>query len=114
MRWSVNWMSSTVARVAGVIGTIVIAAGLVAGCSKTIPGTPRADPAQVAVGADTTCETYNTMTEAQKKAVITSIGKDNPLVQGAPELWVTLAGTLCTFADPGTTVKDVLAGQGIG
>lgn len=98
-------MSSVAARV---IGGLLLAGG-VAGCSTTVPGTPRADPAQIQVaGAQTTCRQYADMTDSAKLEVITAIGKENAKFAQLPEIWVGLADTLCTFADPDATVLSML------
>jgi hypothetical protein len=111
-------MSSSGTRVIAAVGGLVLSVGVLAGCSKTISGTPQADPVQVAEGSapsglDTTCEEYGGLTDDQKRDVIAAIGEQNQLVERSPELWVTLAGALCTFSDPDATVKDVLNGQGV-
>jgi hypothetical protein len=69
------------------------------------PGTPS--------GADTTCDEYVGLDEEAQRAVISAIGEENDLISLNPELWITLTSALCTFAEPSTTVREVLEGQGI-
>lgn len=69
------------------------------------PGTP--------ADAETTCDEYVDLDEAAQRAVISAIGEDNDLISLNPELWITLTSALCTFAEPSTTVREVLEGQGI-
>ena len=98
-------MSSVAIRV---IGGLLLA-GAVAGCSTTVPGTPRADPAQMSVaGPQTTCRQYADMTDSAKLEVIAAIGEENARFAQLPEIWVGMADTLCSFADPDATVLDML------
>ncbi|MET0900892.1 MAG: hypothetical protein ABWY45_23510 [Mycobacterium sp.] len=69
------------------------------------PGTP--------ADADTTCDEYVNLDEDAQRAVISAIGEENDLISLNPELWITLTSALCTFAEPSTTVREVLEGQGI-
>jgi hypothetical protein len=143
-------------RILAMVSGLAIALAVVVGCTQTVTGTPRADPAQTGIplspgtgttrspstqtstssptaapssgpstvptrtsGAapadvDTTCSEYDSMDDAGKRAVIAAIGKQNDVVALNPELWISVAGALCSFADPGTTVQEVLSGQGIG
>jgi hypothetical protein len=69
------------------------------------PGTPAV--------ADTTCDEYINLDEDAQREVISAIGQENDLVALNPELWITVTSALCTFAEPSTPVREVLAGQGI-
>jgi hypothetical protein len=62
--------------------------------------------------AATSCGDYVNMDDAAKRQVIDAIGQQNDLVALNPQLWVTLADAMCTFADPATLVDDVVAGGG--
>ena len=98
-------MSSKAVRV---IGGLLLA-GAAAGCSTTVPGTPRADPAQMSVaGPQTTCRQYAEMTDSAKFDVIVAIGEKDAKFAQFPEIWMGLADTLCSFADPDATVLDML------
>lgn len=97
---------------------LAVAAALAAGgCSRAIGGTPVATPGQAGIsigGAallDTTCREYVAMGESSRREVIVAIGEDgNQLVATSPDLWVGVGAALCTFADPGAPVKDVITG----
>ena len=96
------------------VAVAVLAAG---GCSRAIGGNPVATPGQAGIGAggtallDTTCREYVAMGEAGRREVIIAIGEDgNELVATSPELWAGVGAALCTFADPGAPVKDVITG----
>ena len=94
----------------------VLSATVLTGCSQTISGTPQPDPDAlnaIASGVDTTCEEYADMADSDKRAVIKAIAEENPLVRSSPELWVGVAGALCTFSDPEAKVREVLEGQGV-
>ncbi|MCV7416770.1 hypothetical protein H7K36_15800 [Mycolicibacterium litorale] len=77
----------------------------------TTPG-PRPPGAPPAGLADTTCGEYVDMDEATQRQVIEAIGEQNELVALNPELWITMANAMCTFADPATLVKDAVVGGG--
>ncbi|OBB58726.1 hypothetical protein A5757_15500 [Mycobacterium sp. 852013-51886_SCH5428379] len=70
------------------------------------PGTP---PTGLAA---TVCGEYLDMDEATQREVIAAIGENNELVRLNPELWVTMAAAMCTFADPSTPVGDAVMGGG--
>lgn len=70
-------------------------------------------PPGAPAGVDTTCDEYIALDEDAQRAVIDAIAEENELVALSPEMWVTVAGALCTFADPATPVREVLEGQGI-
>ena len=54
------------------------------------------------------------MDEATRGEVIKAIGdKGNQLITMNPEIWVGVAGALCSFVDPSAPVKDILVGQGL-
>lgn len=97
---------------AGVL--VVVAAVGGAGCARAVDGTPVAAPGAVGAGANllaTTCREYAAMTESARREVIAAIGADgNALVNSNPDLWTGVAVALCTFADPGAPVADVLTG----
>lgn len=79
------------------------------------PGTPGRPPAPGAPPtglAATTCGQYIDMDEATQREVINAIGRQNELVGLNPELWITLASAMCTFADPATLVEDAVVGGG--
>ncbi|MCI4673669.1 hypothetical protein [Candidatus Mycolicibacterium alkanivorans] len=105
------------------VGTAVLIAAVVvtgAGCATPIPGTPVAAPGQAgkplppADLASTTCRQYLAMDEATRGEVIKAIGeKGNTLIAMNPEIWVGVAGALCTFVDPSAPVRDILVGQGL-
>jgi hypothetical protein len=88
----------------------------VAGCSRAVDGTAIAGPgmAGAGVGADplsTTCREYVAMRAAERRAVLAAIGADgNDLVEMNPDLWVGVAAALCSFADPGAPVRDMVTG----
>ena len=96
----------------------VIAAALVApGCSRPIDGTPVAGPDATGAAvpeADllaTTCRQYQAMPSEARREVILAIGEDgNQLVAINPDVWVGVAAALCTFADAGAPVRDVVTG----
>jgi hypothetical protein len=73
------------------------------------PGTPGAPPTGLAA---TLCSDYIKMDEAAQGDVIAAIGADNELVALNPELWVTMASAMCTFASPSTLVRDAVMGGG--
>lgn len=52
------------------------------------------------------------MDEATQRQVIEAIGEQNELVALNPELWITMASAMCTFADPATLVSDAVVGGG--
>ena len=54
------------------------------------------------------------MDDGAKREVIEAIGLDNELVALNPELWVSMAEAMCTFADESTLVKDAVTGGGFG
>ncbi len=81
--------------------------------TRTSSSAPTETGGSAPASADSTCGDYTEMSEAEQRAVIAAIGEDNVLVERNPELWVTLAGALCTFADPDTAVREVLSGQGV-
>jgi hypothetical protein len=81
--------------------------------APTVPSVPTRTATPGAPAADTTCDEYINLDEAAQREVITAVAADNQLVSLNPELWVTLTSALCTFAEPSTPVRDVLAGQGI-
>lgn len=60
--------------------------------------------------ADATCGEYVDMDPEAQRQVIEAIGEQNELVALNPELWVTMASAMCTFADPATLVKDAVVG----
>ena len=100
------------------LATVVVMTG--AGCAKPITGTPVAAPGQAgkplapADLATTTCREYLAMDEATRGEVIKAIGdKGNQLITMNPEIWVGVAGALCTFVDPSAPVRDILVGQGL-
>ncbi|WP_231743604.1 hypothetical protein [Mycobacterium sp. GA-2829] len=73
------------------------------------PRPPGSPPAAL---ADTTCGEYVAMDPATQREVIEAIGAENSLVAMNPELWITLASAVCTFAAPATPVKDAVVGGG--
>jgi hypothetical protein len=73
------------------------------------PGAPGAPPTGLAA---TVCGDYVNMDEATQREVIAAIGENNELVRLNPELWVTMAAAMCTFADPSTPVGDAVMGGG--
>ena len=77
--------------------------------TRTSAPPPNGSPA----GADTTCDEYVDLDEAAQREVISAIAEENDLVALNPDLWITITSALCTFADPTTPVREVLAGQGI-
>ncbi|WP_231644486.1 hypothetical protein [Mycolicibacterium baixiangningiae] len=77
----------------------------------TTPG-PRPPGAPPAGLAATACGEYIAMDEATQRQVIVAIGEQNELVALNPELWITMASAMCTFADPATLVKDAVVGGG--
>ena len=105
------------------LGLVALAAAVIvagAGCAKPIAGTPVAAPGQAGkplVPADlasATCREYLAMDEATRREVIKAIGdKGNQLIGMNPEIWVGVAGALCTFVDPSAPVRDILVGQGL-
>lgn len=89
----------------------------VSGCSRPIDGTPVAGPDATGAAvpeADllaTTCRQYQAMNSEARRAVIAAIGEDgNQLVAINPDVWVGVAAALCTFADAGAPVRDVVTG----
>jgi hypothetical protein len=77
----------------------------------TVP-TRTTGPGGVApAGADTTCREYTTMSDADKRAVMTVLGKENPMIKQNPELWVGVAEMMCSIAAPTAYVKDVVMGK---
>jgi hypothetical protein len=81
--------------------------------APTVPSVPTRTATPGSPAADTTCDEYINLDETAQREVITAVAADNQLVSLNPELWVTLTSALCTFAEPSTPVRDVLAGQGI-
>jgi len=81
--------------------------------APTVPSVPTRTATPGSPAADTTCDEYINLDEAAQREVITAVASDNELVSLNPELWVTLTSALCTFAEPSTPVREVLAGQGI-
>jgi hypothetical protein len=77
--------------------------------TSTAPRPPGAPPADLAT---TTCGDYVGMDQATQRQVIEAIGEQNELVALNPELWITMASAVCTFADPATPVKDAVMGGG--
>jgi hypothetical protein len=77
----------------------------------TTPG-PRPPGAPPAGLADTACGEYIDMDAATQRQVIEAIGEQNELVALNPELWITMASAMCTFADPAALVKDAVVGGG--
>lgn len=84
--------------------------------TSAAPGAPGAPaPGGPPTGlAATTCTDYVNMDEATQRQVITAIGEQNELVRLNPELWITMASAMCTFAQPGTLVSDAVMGGGFG
>lgn len=77
------------------------------------PSAPRSPGAPAPGGlAATTCGEYVDMDEATQRQVIEAIGEQNELVALNPELWITMASAMCTFADPATLVSDAVVGGG--
>lgn len=70
---------------------------------------PGAPPAGLAA---TTCGDYVGMDPATQRRVIEAIGEQNELIALSPELWITMASAMCTFADPATLVSEVVVGGG--
>jgi hypothetical protein len=62
--------------------------------------------------AATTCGDYIGMDPAMQRQVIEAIGEQSELVALNPELWITMASAMCTFADPATLVSDAVVGGG--
>ncbi|MGB3482702.1 MAG: hypothetical protein WBB07_10885 [Mycobacterium sp.] len=84
--------------------------------APTVPPVPtRTPPSSTGAPglANTTCGDYVDLDEESQRRVISAIGAQNDLVSLNPELWISLASALCTFATPSTTVREVLEGQGI-
>jgi hypothetical protein len=80
--------------------------------SSTAAPTRTTGPGGLApAGANTTCRDYTAMNDADKHAVIKALGKDNPMIQQNPELWVGVADMMCSIAGPTAYVKDVLMGK---
>ncbi|WP_231737573.1 hypothetical protein [Mycobacterium sp. IS-1742] len=61
---------------------------------------------------DTACGDFVGMDPQTQRQVIEAIGEQNELVALNPELWITMASAMCTFADPATLVKDAVVGGG--
>jgi len=106
-----RWMRPVV--VAAVVATVLG----VPGCSRPIDGTPVAGPEATGAAAPeadllaTTCRQYQAMKSDARRAVIVAIGEDgNQLVAINPDVWVGVAAALCTFADAGAPVRDVVTG----
>ena len=100
--------------------TAVVMSVAVAGCANEISGTPVAAPGEAGKGlapADllsTTCRQFLTMDDPTRREVITAIGQDgNKFISGNPEIWVGVAGALCSFVDPSAPVKDIIMGEGM-
>ncbi|MFS0898563.1 hypothetical protein [Mycolicibacterium litorale] len=77
--------------------------------TSSAPRPPGAPPDGL---ADTTCGEYVDMDQATQRQVIEAVGEQNELVALNPELWITMASAMCTFADPATLVKDAVVGGG--
>lgn len=77
--------------------------------TSSAPRPPGAPPADLAT---TTCGEYVGMDPATQRQVIEAIGQENELVALNPELWITMASAVCTFAAPATPVKDAVMGGG--
>lgn len=73
------------------------------------PGAPGAPPTGLAA---TVCSDYLDMDQAAQQDVIAAIGAENELVALNPELWITMASAMCTFAEPSTLVRDAVMGGG--
>ena len=91
-----------------------------AGCANEISGTPVAAPGEAGKAlapADllsTTCRQFLTMDDTTRREVITAIGEDgNKFISGNPEVWVGVAGALCSFVDPSAPVRDIIMGEGM-
>ena len=86
------------------------------GCSRAVDGTAVAAPGEVGAARGsallaTTCGQYVALTDGDRREVIDAIGADgNQLVAMNPDVWAGVAAALCTFADPGAPVRDVLTG----
>jgi hypothetical protein len=79
--------------------------------STTVP-TRTTGPGGIApAGADTTCRDYTAMSDADKRAVMDVLAKDNPMIKQNPELWVGVADMMCSIAPPTAYVKDVVMGK---
>lgn len=100
-------------RVAALLTAAVLGC---AGCSTAISGTPVAAPGEVGAGVSggdllaTTCREYTALRDAGRREVIAAIAAENQLVAANPDIWVGVATALCTFADPGAPVRDVVTG----
>lgn len=88
-------------------------------CSHKIAGTPVAAPGEAGKTGDpaelitTTCREYLEMDDDSRYDVIMAIGQDdNQLVAINPNLWVGVAGALCSFVDPRAPVRDIIMGTG--
>jgi hypothetical protein len=99
--------------IAVLLAVAVLGAG---GCARAISGTPLAAPGQLGVEAAdgdllaTTCRQFTEMKDAGRREVILAIGAENQLVGANPEIWMGVATALCSFADPGAPVRDVVTG----
>ncbi|WP_422742467.1 hypothetical protein ACN27E_14650 [Mycobacterium sp. WMMD1722] len=76
-----------------------------------VPGLPGRGGPPTGLAA-TPCRDYLDMDEAGQREVIAAIGENNELVRLNPELWITMASAMCTFADPSTPVGDAVMGGG--
>lgn len=101
----------------GVVAALAAAVLVAPGCSRPIDGTPIAGPDATGAAVpeadllDTTCRQYQAMKADARRAVIAAIGEDgNQLVAINPDVWVGVAAALCTFADAGAPVRDVVTG----
>lgn len=91
----------------------LIAAAVLAGCSRAVDGTPTAAEGEVGAAAllNTTCREYVAMKDAARRSVIVAIGANgNRLVAANPDLWVGVTAALCSFADASAPVRDVVTG----
>ena len=101
-------------RAAAVLVAAAVLTG--GGCSTVISGTPVAAPGALGAGVAggdllaTTCREYTAMRDAARREVIAAIAAENQLVATNPDIWVGVATALCTFADPGAPVRDVVTG----
>lgn len=101
---------------AAVLLAVAVLAG--GGCSTYVDGRPVAVPGQAGTGSapadllTTTCRQYLAMDEPTRRKVIKAIADEgNQLVGINPDLWVGVAGALCTFVDPSAPVRDVVIGR---
>jgi len=100
-------------RAAAVLLAAAVLAG--GGCSTAISGTPVAAPGAFGAGGGgdplaTTCREYTAMPDVARREVMAAIATENQLVAANPDIWVGVATALCSFADPGAPVRDVVTG----